>query len=75
MSNYDLYFARNEIYARHGRMFDNADLQEYFNSKSWYTPTYTPAQWNTIANPLTDVEQKNVMLMMDVEKERNSPYI
>lgn len=31
--------ARNEIYARHGRMFNDAGLQSYFNGKSWYRPT------------------------------------
>lgn len=30
--------ARNEIYARHGRMFNDPVLQEYFNSCSWYYP-------------------------------------
>lgn len=31
-----LRLARNEIYARHGRMYETDDLREYFNSKSWY---------------------------------------
>lgn len=31
--------ARNEIYARHGRMFKDEGLQAYFNSFSWYVPT------------------------------------
>lgn len=34
--------ARNEIYARHGRMFKDQDIQTFFNSKPWYTPLYTP---------------------------------
>ena len=36
LSDWELYIARNEIYARHGRGFKNKDLQEYFGSKSWY---------------------------------------
>ena len=28
--------ARNEIFARHGRLFKSEELQEYFNSQSWY---------------------------------------
>ena len=75
MSNYDLYYARNEIFARHGRMFQNSDLQDYFNSKSWYTPLYTPAQWDAMASPLSDVELKNTTLMREVEESRNSPYL
>ena len=75
MSNYDLYFARNEIYARHGRMFNNSDLQDYFNSKSWYNPTYTPEQFDSMASPLSDIEQKNCTLMLQEEQARNSPYV
>lgn len=33
LSNDELRLAINEIYARHGRIFDAADLQNYFNSK------------------------------------------
>jgi serine/threonine protein kinase len=29
---------RNTVYARHGRTFDSADLQAYFNRQSWYKP-------------------------------------
>lgn len=38
---HDLYLARNEIYARHGYMFNNQDLKDYFGRMSWYTPTVT----------------------------------
>lgn len=31
-----LRLARNEIYARHGRIFQSDDLNRYFSSKSWY---------------------------------------
>lgn len=33
-----LELLRNEIYARHGRIFTRADLQQYFNAQSWYRP-------------------------------------
>lgn len=39
LSQDELRLAINEIYARHGRIFDAADLQNYFNSKSWYNGT------------------------------------
>ena len=32
----ELSYARNEIYARHGRRFQSNELQEYFDSKEWY---------------------------------------
>ena len=31
--------AINELYARHGRIFKDPSWKEYFESKSWYTPT------------------------------------
>jgi hypothetical protein len=38
-SNWQLTLMRNEIYARHGRSFDNKYIRAYFNSKSWYHPS------------------------------------
>jgi len=32
----ELRLARNEIYARYGRVFRDESLQKYFDSKSWY---------------------------------------
>lgn len=39
LSKEELRLAINEIYARHGRKFDDKNLQEYFNEKDWYTGT------------------------------------
>lgn len=36
LTNWQLTLARNEIYARHGRPFDNAHIRSYFNSTGWY---------------------------------------
>lgn len=38
LSKWQLDVLRNEIYAAHGRRFDRADLQQYFERKTWYTP-------------------------------------
>lgn len=37
LSEEKLYLARNEIFARHGYVFKNKDLNKYFKNKSWYT--------------------------------------
>ena len=37
-SAWELTIGRNEICARHGYTFNRHDLQNYFNSKSWYQP-------------------------------------
>jgi TolB-like protein len=36
LTKQELRLARNEIYARHGRVFKDQALQRYFDSKSWY---------------------------------------
>lgn len=41
-----LKLARNEIFARYGRMFDNEDIQQYFDSKDWYEPKYAPKEFD-----------------------------
>jgi len=59
--------ARNEIYAKHGRMFDDAGLQNYFNSRSWYHGTIPAKQFND--NMLRDIEIQNRNLIIAFEKE------
>lgn len=39
LSPEELRIARNEIYARHGRIFKSDDLNRYFSGKSWYHAT------------------------------------
>lgn len=44
--------AINEIYARHGRHFNNAEVRAYFESKSWYSenPYYSDSMLSNIEN-------------------------
>lgn len=62
-----LRLARNEIYARHGRKFDAADLQKYFNSKSWYQPETDPSDFKE--DSLNEVEKKNLNLIKTAENQ------
>ncbi len=39
LSKEELRLARNEIFARHGRLFRDEALNRYFSSKSWYNGT------------------------------------
>lgn len=41
-SSAQLELAKNEIYARHGRIFVTQSIADYFNSKSWYQGTVDP---------------------------------
>lgn len=67
----ELSYARNEIFARHGRKFKSADLQSYFGSKSWYTPLYEPDEFAAIQDSLfNDYEKENIKQITKVEKDK-----
>lgn len=68
LSAWELRVARNEIYARHGRMFNDADLQAHFNSKSWYNGTIPADQFN--ADVLNATELENIKRIQEVEAGR-----
>lgn len=65
----ELAHARNEIYARHGRMFDSEELKEYFGNKEWYTPLYTADSFPE--DELNEFEKKNANFISQYEKENN----
>ena len=57
----EINYAKNEIYARHGRRFQSQELQNYFNSKSWYRGTIEPSDFQQ--SVLNDYEKKNAELL------------
>ena len=61
ISNADIRIAKNEIYARHGRKFSSADLQEYFAQMPWYQGTIEPDQFDE--NSLNEIERANVSFL------------
>lgn len=64
----ELSRARNEIYARHGRRFRDADLQSYFDSKAWYSGTIDPDSFSeTILN---EYEKSNLEKIVAMEKKK-----
>lgn len=75
LTDFELYLARNEIYARHGRIFNVAALDEYFNSRKWYFGKYTGVVFDTMVNVLNEFEIRNAELIKEIERERNSPYL
>jgi hypothetical protein len=58
---------RNEIFARHGRVFKNRWLQRYFASFAWYKPN--PAFSEKM---LTETERKNIATILEYEKTAES---
>ena len=65
LSKEELRIARNEIYARHGRMFDDKKLQKYFDSQSWYDGTVPVSEFSE--DVLSSVEKKNVAFIRQFE--------
>lgn len=64
----ELRLARNEIYARHGRMFNSEDLKNYFQSKSWYTPQYEGTEFDAKGDSiLNKYEIANRNLIVELE--------
>lgn len=53
---------RNEIFARHGRRFNDPKLQSYFASFAWYNPSDTGRE-----SQLSATERKNVDLISQYE--------
>lgn len=57
--------ARNEIFARHGRMFQTPEIASYFNSKSWYHGTIAAASFSETV--LNEYERANVNYISQYE--------
>lgn len=60
----ELALARNEIIARHGRIFTDERFKTYFESKSWYEGTVQPEEFDAnYENELNDIEKANIELI------------
>ena len=65
MSAAEIRIARNEIYARHGLIFQSEDLQEYFNAQDWYEGTVSDAD----SISLSELEVDNIEKIVNYEEE------
>jgi tetratricopeptide (TPR) repeat protein len=67
----DLELMRNEIYARHGWVFNRQDLRQYFESQSWYRPKGGLAnreEANRLATAgMSGLERRNVQIIQAME--------
>jgi len=69
----DLRILRNEIYARHGRVFTAAkskDLQKYFEAQPWYKPDPEFKD-----DQLSETEFKNIALIKAAEEVAISKFV
>ena len=65
LSHQQLCLARNEIYARHGRIFQTPQIAAYFEAQSWYHGTVPAASFDS--NTLSPVEHANVDFLAGYE--------
>ena len=68
LDSYGLCITRNEIYARHGRMFSDQNIQDYFNRQDWYVAQTASAEFDE--SVLNEVEQYNVELIHSYEMQQ-----
>ncbi len=74
LTDNELWIARNEIYARHGKIFKNEYLNSYFHSCSWYQEK--EGKNDVSERELNEVELSNLNLIIAAEKdyEIKNPY-
>ena len=65
-SAHELELMRNEIFARHGRIFNRPDLQRHFEGRPWYQGKFAAAAFPNEA--LTAVQKENVTMIGDAER-------
>lgn len=54
--------ARNEIYARHGRRFNDKELQDYFDKQSWYFGSVEADEFSeSVLNPIEKANAKFIL--------------
>ena len=65
LSREQIMLARNEIYARHGRIFETPEIAAYFNAKSWYRGTVDPRSFSE--SVFNEYENANISLIRRYE--------
>lgn len=73
----EMKIGRNEIFARHGYIFNDENLGSHFNSTSWYKGTVTGDEFDA-EGTFNEFEKKNVELIKRIEDEINgvnTPFV
>lgn len=65
-----LKVTRNEIYARHGRIFNDQELQSYFEKQNWYVAQIAANDFDESC--LNEVERDNILLIVELEQQEGS---
>lgn len=65
-----IHLAKNEIYARHGYIFKDPDLYNYFMGCIWYTPAVAPEDFSD--EVFNECEKENLKLLGKLDTFKNS---
>ena len=68
LSKEEVKLARNEIYARHGRKFDDESLTAYFSQFDWYHPTIEPEDFQESMLNSYEVANRDFIVAYEEEK-------
>lgn len=60
-----IHLSKNEIYARHGYIFKDTDLENYFMGCIWYTPTCVPEDFKE--SVFNEYEKVNLNLLSELD--------
>lgn len=60
-----IHLAKNEIYARHGYIFKDPDLNNYFMGCAWYQPVWGSDEFDD--SVFNDYERKNLELLSSLD--------
>lgn len=60
-----IHLAKNEIYARHGYIFEDTDLYHYFMGCIWYTPAVSAKDFD--ASVFNEYERENVKVLAGLD--------
>ena len=72
-SDFELFVARNEMYARKGYRFETPFTRDYFAWTGMYTAT--TSDYDAVDASMSDIERSNINLILGVERDRDSPFI
>jgi hypothetical protein len=72
LTDEDLRMAINEIWARHGYIFRNKDILDYYRQFSWYEEKVPADEWDKNGQDyyLNDMEKKNIKKLTDEREKR-----
>lgn len=68
-----IHLAKNEIYAKHGYIFRDEDLNNYFMGCAWYQPAVSGSEFDDAV--LNDFERENLKLLSALDKRQLLPEV